>query len=686
MVRCSSRRLRPATGTAVLFAALIAIVLPLSPAFVATGLASVVADAPSTQSAPGTVALGGGATWTRSAVVTLAVSPPTGPASLIRISNDGGTTWVEMPYVLSLDWSLIDPAAGGVDADGPKTVTVESGDGIGPWVALGSSTINLDRTPPTTSGLSLSLGGWTGFADFTATDTGVGVARTELSLDGTHWRSLAPSPYTFYGPGFVDVRDGTIGGSWEEGLRTVYARAVDKLGNVSEPQTTTVGAANVHGLGEVPARFEFPLPAVTGQPFTVDPIFDPGFHIAAGDFCQWRLATGTSQVRLEAMYDETFQQVDVPVSPVNGLCAPWTFTLPYTPPLEYSVSLAIMRGQNESVYTIEPLAGSFRATLGSTSRAITSSSLPLFYIEPDRELVSAGGVVTYRLKTAGGMPSASGLWWCEPAVIPEVNVYSPQSQQGGTTFPCRVTSSGPWVAGWVWYHNDRRFLVQYDPIGDRSKPTITSTHVDIANGASVGTGTTATVRWTGHDSGTGLSRYQVQVSRNGGAYVSLTLASRLATSINRSVIFGSSYQFRVRAVDRAGNIGAWVYTGVVRPARYDDASSAITWTSGWTTTAVAGAVGGRAHETVRLGAAARLAFTGRAVAWVAHRGPDAGFAQVWVDGVLASTVSLTSATDQTSRVVWRRTWTTSGSHVVQIRVLGTTGRPRSELDALVLLR
>ena len=101
---------------------------------------------------------------------------------------------------------------------------------------------------------------------------------------------------------------------------------------------------------------------------------------------------------------------------------------------------------------------------------------------------------------------------------------------------------------------------------------------------------------------------------------------------------------------------------------------------------MAGAVGGRAHETVRSGAAARLAFTGRAVAWVAHRGPDAGFAQVWVDGVLASTVSLTSATDQTSRVVWRRTWTTSGSHVVQIRVLGTTGRPRSELDALVLLR
>jgi hypothetical protein len=637
------------------------------------------------QSASAAISLGG-ATSTRTADITLTVPPPTGPASLLRISNDAGTTWVELPYVLSLSWSLIDPAAGGVDADGPKMVTVQGGDGIGPWVALGTSTILLDRTPPTTSGLGLSLFGWLGVADLEATDTGVGVARTEVSLDGIHWRSLDPSPYSFYGPGVVDVRDGTIGGSWDVGPRTIYTRAVDKLGNVSEPQLRTVSPTDQHPDGEVPARFEYPLPAVSGQPFTVDPVFVDGFHVPAGAYCRWRLATGTAQVRLEGGYDETYQEVQVPVSAVGGICQPWTFTLPYTPPLEYSVSLMIMAGENESLYVIEPLAGSFRAALGSTSRAITSSNLPLFYVEPDRELVSASGIVTYRLRTAGGMSSADGWWSCGPAVHPEVNQYSPQSQFGGSSFACRVTSSGPWVADWARFANGRRWNAGYDPIGDRSKPTITSTHVDVASGAAVGTGTTVTVRWTGHDSGTGLSRYQVQVSRNGGAYASLTLASRLAVSINRTVVFGSSYQFRIRAIDRAGNVGAWVYTGSIRPARYDDRSSTLTWTSGWATTPSSGTYGTTVHETTRRGAVARFAFAGRGVAWLARRGPDAGFAQVWVDGVLASTINLTSPTSQPSRVVWRRTWTVSGAHVVRIVALGTSGRPAVEVDALVVLR
>ena len=37
-----------------------------------------------------------------------------------------------------------------------------------------------------------------------------------------------------------------------------------------------------------PARFEFPLSAVAGQQYTIAPVFDTGFHLAAGQFCQWR--------------------------------------------------------------------------------------------------------------------------------------------------------------------------------------------------------------------------------------------------------------------------------------------------------------------------------------------------------------------------------------------------------------
>ena len=42
-----------------------------------------------------------------------------------------------------------------------------------------------------------------------------------------------------------------------------------------------------------------------------------------------------------------------------------------------------------------------------------------------------------------------------------------------------------------------------------------------------------------------------------------------------------------------------------------------------------------------------------------------------------------SATAQAQRVVWAGTWTTAASRKVTIRVAGTTGRPRIDLDALV---
>ena len=109
-------------------------------------------------------------------------------------------------------------------------------------------------------------------------------------------------------------------------------------------------------------------------------------------------------MRLEAGYDETYGEVMFSVSPSGGVCAPWTFTLPYTPPLEYTWSLSINTEATTVVYiTTSPLAGSFRAAPGTTtSRAITSSSLPLFYVMPDSDDVGLDGKVIYRLHTAGG--------------------------------------------------------------------------------------------------------------------------------------------------------------------------------------------------------------------------------------------------------------------------------------------
>ena len=331
------------------------------------------------------------------------------------------------------------------------------------------------------------------FVNVDAVDVGVGLARTEVSLDGVHWRTLVPNPFSFYVGPVVDLREGTIGGSWAPGPHDVYTRAVDKLGNITQsPSPTTLTPTSMRLGDDPPADFEFPLPAVAGQPFTIKPVFDPGYTIPAGQFCQWRLVWGSENVRLEAGYDATYGEVMFSVSPSGGVCAPWTFTLPFTPPLEYTWSLSINTDAWTVAYITNALAGSFRAAPGTTtSRAITSSNLPLFYVTPDRDYVGLDGTVTYRLHAAGGatLPTTGVMWWsCFPADNDPPYPLSYQTdQRGGNVFVCPVKASEPWTAFWSREKGDRLWRAGYDPVGDRSRPTVSKVRVTAAPGSSLTT-------------------------------------------------------------------------------------------------------------------------------------------------------------------------------------------------------
>jgi hypothetical protein len=588
-----------------------------------------VADAVGT----GGVAINGSASATASATVTMTVPPPYNAFGTLRLSNDGGSTWVERRWATSIAWSLIEVA---------------------------------------------------GYVHLDAVDGGVGLARTEVSLDDVHWRSLNPSPFTFYFAGMVDLREGTIGGSWAPGEHTIYTRAVDKLGNVSEAPPLTKTPTSMRLSLDPPATFTFPLPPVAGQPFTIQPTFDAGYHLAAGEFCQWRLLWGTANVRLEAGYDETYGEVMTSVAAKNGVCEPWTFTLPYTPPLEYTWSLSINPSASETLYITSVLAGSFRAAPGGTSRAISSSSIPLFYLLPDRQLVGATGTVIYHLHTAGGATAAAGWWSCFPADrTPET---AQTDQYGGTSFTCPVTTSEPWTAFWAREAGGKIWRAGYDPIGDRSRPTVGSLRVAPAPGAWLTTTTVNRISWSGKDKGSGLHHYTLQVSRNGGAWTAVALPSRLTTSFERSATVGVAYRYRVRATDRAGNTGAWTYSATFRPTAIDDGSSQATWAWSWTRIAASGAVGGHVRTASLTGAAVTFRFTGSGVGIVAPRAPGQGFAQVYVDGVLTATIDLGAPSPTASRVVWSKSWPTAGSHVVRIRNLATTGRPAITIDAFSVLR
>ena len=518
-----------------------------------------------------------------------------------------------------------------------------------------------------------------------ATDAGVGVDHTEVSLDGVHWRSLDPAQYDGWYEGTFDVRETIIGGAWTTGSRLVYGRVVDRLGNATDVDPYPITVVSLWSSWEPPISIEMPTAPVAGKPFTLKPVFHDGYVVPPGFLCQWHLWWGTETARTAAHPDPTYGEVITTVAPRGGTCSAWTFSLPYTPPLEYSWMLQIYSDTRSGGGVIgDQATNAFRAAPGGTFRGIATSSLPVYYTVPDRDYVGLDGTVTYRLYRAGGAPSRSGEWTCRPAA--PGSTVAGGHQMGGTSFACHVRTSEPWVARWSYWTPTYMFYAAFDPIGDRRSPTVSSLRAAPAPSTPVGATMTARLTWKGSDRGSGIRRYTAQVSRNGGRWASVSLPSALATSLDRSLALGSAYRFRVRATDKAGNVGAWVYTPTLRPKAYDDTSSIARWSGPWARASTAGAFGGGVHAASMLGAGVTFAFTGQSVGLLAPRGAAYGFAQVYVDGKLAATLDLSAAAMAPNRVAWRTSWASAGAHTVRVRVLGTAGHPSTAIDGLVVLR
>jgi hypothetical protein len=124
--------------------------------------------------------------------------------------------------------------------------------------------------------------------------------------------------------------------------------------------------------------------------------------------------------------------------------------------------------------------------------------------------------------------------------------------------------------------------------------------------------------------------------------------------------------------------------------RQQEAQQAVTYAGGWKLQALRSASGGHVKHAGSPGAEARLDFAGRSVAWVATKGPNRGKAEVWVDGRKQKTVDLYSPSSEPRKMVFAKSWATSGEHTLRIRVLGTkdaaSGGTRVDVDAFVALR
>ncbi|MEO5705376.1 MAG: glycosyl hydrolase family 18 protein [Candidatus Limnocylindrales bacterium] len=226
---------------------------------------------------------------------------------------------------------------------------------------------------------------------------------------------------------------------------------------------------------------------------------------------------------------------------------------------------------------------------------------------------------------------------------------------------------------------------------DRTAPVAATPRVTLRSGvnlasASKTSGLLAYLNVSAMDAGgAAVGSFQVKRSVDGGAYGSVT-TNLTAATLAITLAPGHSYRFQVRARDKAGNISPWVTGPTVRPYLSQQTTSYLSWKGIWGTAYRDEYSSGSVRYATAVGASATYSFTGRAIAWVTTMAANRGAAKVYLDGVLVATVDTYGAATSVRRIMFAKTWSSSGFHTLRIVIVGTLGRERVDIDALEVLR
>lgn len=192
--------------------------------------------------------------------------------------------------------------------------------------------------------------------------------------------------------------------------------------------------------------------------------------------------------------------------------------------------------------------------------------------------------------------------------------------------------------------------------------------------------------WSASDP-SGIKAYSLWYSTDNGLnWTQIALPTATTTALRFDLAIGQSYLFSVAAQDGAGNSSSYVNGPTFKVDAQDDNSSAISWSSGWGRYAWTDAFGGYGVTSSSAGATSKFTFTGRAVAWVAPFFSGAGQAKVLIDGSVVSTVDLNAASTYPRWTAYWYRWPSVGQHTMTVQVVGTSGRPRVDVDAFAVLR
>lgn len=224
---------------------------------------------------------------------------------------------------------------------------------------------------------------------------------------------------------------------------------------------------------------------------------------------------------------------------------------------------------------------------------------------------------------------------------------------------------------------------------DTVAPQVSAPRQEIVEGSSISSGrVTVRVPWAAVDGGSGIGSTTLAQRTNSGAWkVVASTATGLAQgsgTVDRVLKPGNAHTFRANAIDQATNNSGWAMGPKVGLKVFQESNAKVTRTGKWKSASGSMYWGSAARYSVKAGATTSMTFTGRTVGWVSRMGPDRGRAEVYVNNVLVKTVDLYAASYSNQRVVWAQTWDSAATRTVKIRVVGTAGRPRVDLDAFVV--
>lgn len=192
------------------------------------------------------------------------------------------------------------------------------------------------------------------------------------------------------------------------------------------------------------------------------------------------------------------------------------------------------------------------------------------------------------------------------------------------------------------------------------------------------------LRWSASDSGgAGIDHFDLQRSLNGGAFASIATLPSSVGSYSATVSPSGTVRYRLRAVDRALNVGSWVATPVLNPRLTQETAATYgggTWRSASSPSWLGNAVG----YSSTTDAFATLSLTNvRSIGFIGVRGTNLGQVRIFLDGSATPAATIDLGGSAANRVLfWQTTFSTAGNHSIKFVVVGTAGRPKIILDAV----